>query len=76
MTLPFTCGSNDELMGAPLAALCARNRVLLLGQFISVLITCTGIFTQVLNQSYGVSSLRKCNPRPPRSLTCAPADCS
>lgn len=31
-----------------------RNQVLVLGQFISVLITLTGIFTQLLNQNYEV----------------------
>ncbi|KAJ0395550.1 hypothetical protein ATCC90586_007775 [Pythium insidiosum] len=36
------------------SSLCAENRVLLLGQFISLLITLTGIFTQVLNQSYQI----------------------
>lgn len=41
-----------------LALRCGRPaeglRVLLLGQFISVLITCTGIFSQFLNRYYQV----------------------
>ncbi|TMW60309.1 hypothetical protein Poli38472_000351 [Pythium oligandrum] len=32
----------------------AQHRVLVLGQLISLLITCTGIFTQFLNQSYEI----------------------
>ncbi|GLE01647.1 hypothetical protein PINS_up010481 [Pythium insidiosum] len=36
------------------SSLCAENRVLFLGQFISLLITLTGIFTQVLNQTYEI----------------------
>lgn len=39
------------------AALYEKNRVLALGQFISLLIALTGVFTQTLNQSFQVRSL-------------------
>lgn len=43
------------------AALYEKNRVLALGQFISLLIALTGVFTQTLNQSFQVrTSLFTC----------------
>ncbi|KAH7474088.1 hypothetical protein PRIC1_014401 [Phytophthora ramorum] len=36
------------------SALYERNRVLVLGQFISVLIACTGVFSQLLNGSFQI----------------------
>lgn len=52
--------------GSSLATCVESNRVLLLGQFISVLITFTGIFSQLLNRYYEVrsSSLAGCQLEP------------
>ena len=35
--------------------LISRHRILVLGQLVSILITATGIFTQIINQNYGIS---------------------
>jgi hypothetical protein len=40
--------------GASCSAVYEKNRVLILGQFISVLIACTGVFSQLLNGSFQV----------------------
>ncbi|RLN98337.1 hypothetical protein BBJ28_00010759 [Nothophytophthora sp. Chile5] len=47
-------GSAPRASCAGCSALYAKNRVLVLGQFISVLIACTGVFSQLLNRSYEV----------------------
>ncbi|KAG6622537.1 Drug/Metabolite Transporter (DMT) Superfamily [Phytophthora cinnamomi] len=46
--------ATDGDVGALCSAVYERNRVLILGQFISVLIACTGVFSQLLNGSFQI----------------------
>ncbi|ETI50857.1 hypothetical protein, variant [Phytophthora nicotianae CJ01A1] len=49
-----TDGDRTLVRSSSCTAVYAKNRVLILGQFISVLIACTGVFSQLLNGSFQI----------------------